>query len=82
MRRQLTVRLSAEVKPTPVPAGVRQLDVALNGDGTLTVTADPQTLARIGGRSIFGAPKPVRRLLLDRVAEAWYAADCPQGVAR
>jgi hypothetical protein len=78
MRRNLTVRLSADVKSAPVPVGVRRLDVVCNSDGTLTVIADPRTLARLGGRSIFGAAKPVRRLLLERIAEAWYAADCPQ----
>lgn len=76
----LYIEVSGKHKSVEVPTGVAQFDVVCNRYGTLTVTADPETLARIGGRDIFGPPEPVRALLLDRIARAWYDAECPPWV--
>jgi hypothetical protein len=54
------------------------LDVECGEDGMLTVTADPTTLARLGGRENFGPVGPVQAMLRDKIADAWYAAGCPK----
>lgn len=72
----LTIKITRAVERPPVE-GVERLDVICNSDGTLSITADAVTLARLGGRRNFGSAAPVQELLLDRIAEAWYAADCP-----
>lgn len=67
-------------KPAATAAIVKRLDVTCNPDGSITVTADSETMARIGGREVFGDPRPSRALLIDRIADAWYAAGCPREV--
>jgi hypothetical protein len=73
----LTVKLTGEAPKAPTASDVRQLDVICNADGTLTITADPDTAARLAGRKAFGDGKATQRLLEYRITEAWYAAACP-----
>lgn len=71
----LTISLKPTIESTPSPFGC--FDVSVNADGAVTLTADPEAFACLAGRPGFGDVKAVRRLLSERIADAWYAAACP-----
>ena len=54
------------------------LDVQVVDNGVVVIRADSYTAARLAGRNIFGAISETQKELEERIADAWYAADCPR----
>jgi hypothetical protein len=54
-----------------------RLDVKCQKDGAIVITTDPDTAATLAGRA-FRNDSEVRAILQDRIADAWYAAGCPE----
>lgn len=52
-------------------------DVTIDVDGTITINCAPEYAARLAGRTHFGSVDLAQAELADAIAEAWYAADCP-----
>jgi hypothetical protein len=76
--RSLAIKVKAPARLAPPEPQAITLDVVCRADGLLTITADPTTMARLGGRGNFGSAAPVQTVLLERVADAWYSAGCPE----
>jgi hypothetical protein len=73
-RVEVLIPQAEEVVPATT---IETLDVVCHEDGSLTVHADAVTMARLGGRAQFGDVESAQAALRDRIADAWYAADCP-----
>lgn len=64
----------AETRAIEEPA---RLEAVCNPDGSVTLTVDSVTAARLGGRHLFGHVRSTQKRLQTAIADAWYAADCP-----
>lgn len=53
------------------------MSVAVLNTGRVVIDADPYIAATLAGREGFADGETVRAELERRIADAWYAADCP-----
>ena len=55
-----------------------RLEVTCDEDGSVTIKTDAYTAATLGGRDGFRDTAAIQGQLVEAIADAWYAADCPR----